>query len=143
MGEVHDLTHAVTLRTSIIGHGLTPNPSLIDWFLSQTGQVRGFRKAFFSGLPTVALASVIDRHVLQCNGLSGLYHLGVEPIDKLSLLQIVNQVYDAGLTVIQDDSLVIDRSLNSTKFRESTGYTPPDWRELVTQMHEDYLKLKK
>ncbi|MCF6282040.1 MAG: SDR family oxidoreductase [Candidatus Polarisedimenticolaceae bacterium] len=142
MGEVRDRECAVTLRTSIIGHGLTPNPSLIDWFLSQNGQVRGFNKAIFSGLPTIELANVIDRYVLQCSELSGLYHVSVEPIDKLRLLQIVNQVYDAGLVINQDDSLVIDRSLNSTKFRESTGYTPPDWEALVLQMHKDQLNFK-
>jgi len=142
MGEVRDRGHAVTLRTSIIGHGLTPNPSLIDWFLSQRGEVRGFSKAIFSGLPTIELANVIERYVLQCSELSGLYHVSVEPIDKLRLLQIVNQVYDAGLVINQDDSLVIDRSLNSTKFRESTGYIPPAWEELVSQMHEDHLNFK-
>ncbi len=142
MGEVRDRDCAVTLRTSIIGHGLTPNPSLIDWFLSQRGEVRGFSKAIFSGLPTIELANVIERHVLQCSELSGLYHVSVEPIDKLRLLQIVNQVYDAGLKINLDGSLVIDRSLNSTKFRESTGYTPPNWEALVLQMHQDHLNFK-
>lgn len=142
MGEVCDRDCAVTLRTSIIGHGLTPNSSLIDWFLSQIGEVRGFSKAIFSGLPTIELANVIERHVLQSSGMSGLYHVSVEPIDKLRLLQIVNQVYDAGLKINLDDSLVIDRSLNSTKFRESTGYTPPDWETLVLQMHQDHLNFK-
>ena len=35
IGELHDVSHAITLRTSIIGHELQSAESLIDWFLSQ------------------------------------------------------------------------------------------------------------
>ncbi len=142
MGEVCDRMHVVTLRTSIIGHGMVPNLSLIDWFLLQTGRVNGFNRAIFSGLPTIELAAVIERYVLRQSELSGLYHVSVEPIDKYSLLKIVNQIYDANLTIVKDDSLVVDRSLNSSRFREATGYNPPDWSALVMQMHEDYIKFK-
>lgn len=51
LGEV-DYPHAITLRTSIIGHELAGNRSLINWFLSAEGQVKGFEKAIYSGFPT-------------------------------------------------------------------------------------------
>jgi dTDP-4-dehydrorhamnose reductase len=35
---------------------------------------------------------------------------------------------------------VMDRSLNSTKFREETGFVPPSWDELVAFMYTDYRK---
>ena len=35
-----------------------------------------------------------------------------------------------------DDKLVIDRSLDSTRFRQLTGYEPPAWTHLVQSMHE-------
>jgi dTDP-4-dehydrorhamnose reductase len=54
LGEV-DYPHAVTLRTSIIGHELNRSVSLIDWFLVQEGRVRGFTKAIYSGFPTVEI----------------------------------------------------------------------------------------
>ena len=44
IGELHDLSHAVTLRTSIIGHELNSHFSLVDWFLSQTDVVKGYKK---------------------------------------------------------------------------------------------------
>ena len=43
LGEVQG-PNAVTLRTSIIGHELEGNRSLINWFLSQEGHVRGFTR---------------------------------------------------------------------------------------------------
>ena len=45
-----DYPHAVTLRTSIIGHELDSAHGLIGWFLAQEGPVRGYRRAIFSGL---------------------------------------------------------------------------------------------
>jgi dTDP-4-dehydrorhamnose reductase len=74
MGEV-DYPHAITLRTSLIGHELHGARSLINWFLAQEGSVRGFTKAIFSGLPTVEIARVIEAHVLPNPELHGLYHL--------------------------------------------------------------------
>ncbi|HEU4636653.1 MAG TPA: SDR family oxidoreductase, partial [Edaphobacter sp.] len=47
LGEV-DYPHAVTLRTSIIGHELDGTQSLLGWFLSQHGEVKGFAQAIFS-----------------------------------------------------------------------------------------------
>jgi dTDP-4-dehydrorhamnose reductase len=37
--------------------------------------------------------------------------------------------------IVPDDRLVIDRSLDSTRFRQITGYAPPAWPELVRAMH--------
>jgi dTDP-4-dehydrorhamnose reductase len=31
--------------------------------------------------------------------------------------------------------VVIDRSLDSARFRAATGYASPDWPELVARMH--------
>ena len=135
IGELHDLPSAVTLRTSIIGHELGSSASLVDWFLSQQGQVKGFTKAVFSGLPTVELARVILEHVIPDASLHGLYHVSVAPIDKYTLLKEVADVYGKDIEIVPDDQLVIDRSLDSSKFRETVGYVPPSWRELIEFMH--------
>ena len=78
LGEVNYSNH-VTLRTSIIGHELKSSVSLVDWFLSQEGTVRGFSKAIFSGLPTAYVAKVLQEYVLTNPSLSGLYQLSVDP----------------------------------------------------------------
>ena len=136
IGEVVDSASAITLRTSIIGHELNSKVSLIDWFLDQQGSVKGFRKAIFSGLPTVELARVIRDFVLPKPELSGLYHVSVEPIDKYSLLKLVASAYGKDIEILEDSALEIDRSLDSSKFRSATGYQPPAWERLVEVMRD-------
>lgn len=138
LGEVDYGPH-LTLRTSIIGHEMQSAVSLVDWFLNQSGPIKGFQKAVFSGLPTVFVAEFLKDFILG-KKISGLYHLSVEPIDKCSLLQLVKQMYNLPVNIIPDDKLVIDRSLNSHKLRELTGFTPPSWPELVKKMRKEYLE---
>jgi len=135
LGEV-DYPHAITLRTSIIGHELSGAHSLVGWFLAQQGGVRGFRRAIFSGLPTVELARVIRDHVLAHPELHGVYHVSAEPINKFDLLTLIAKAYGKTIAITADDKLAIDRSLDSSRFRWATGYQPQPWPELVRRMHE-------
>ena len=34
------------------------------------------------------------------------------------------------------DELAIDRSLNSSLFKKSTGYTAPSWKQLIKKMKD-------
>jgi dTDP-4-dehydrorhamnose reductase len=135
IGELHDLPHAITLRTSIIGHELNGQTSLVDWFLHQEGTVKGFTKAIFSGLPTVELARVMLEYVLPQPKLQGLYHVSAAPIDKFGLLEKVKAVYEKDIEIVANDSLIIDRSLDSTRFQAASGYIPPTWDQLIHMMH--------
>lgn len=135
LGEV-DYPHAVTLRTSIIGHELRSAHGLIDWFLSQQAQVKGYTKAVFSGLPTCELARVVRDFVIPHASLRGVYHVAAEPISKHDLLQIVNREYGKNLQIETDDQVKINRSLDASRFREATGYVAPAWPDLIAQMHE-------
>jgi dTDP-4-dehydrorhamnose reductase len=135
LGEV-DYPHAVTLRTSIVGPELQSAHGLVGWFLSQSGRVKGFRKAIFSGLPTVELARVIRDYVLPRPQLRGVLHVSSAPISKYDLLRLVAQEYGSHTEIAPDETLVIDRSLDSRRFRDLTGYAPPDWPELVRSMRE-------
>lgn len=134
LGEVTSGS-AITLRTSIIGHELEGNRSLVGWFLSQAGPVKGFRRAIFSGLPTVELSRVVCDYVLPNPDLSGLFHVAAPPIDKFSLLELVAEAYGKSIEIVPDENFVIDRSLDASRFREATGYESPDWRELIRRMH--------
>lgn len=135
LGEV-DYPNAITLRTSIIGHELAGTQSLVGWFLSQRAKVMGFRRAIFSGLPTVELARLIRDHVIPHPELHGLYHVSASPINKFDLLSLVAQTYEKDIEIVPDEHLMIDRSLDSTRFHEATGYKSPDWPELVRRMRE-------
>ncbi len=134
LGEV-DYLHAVTLRTSIIGHELQSAHGLVGWFLSQQDRCKGYKKAIFSGLPTVAIAQIIRDVVIPRPDLSGVYHVAAKPISKYDLLRLVADVYGKSIEIEPDDQLVMDRSLNAERFRQATGYVTPDWPELIKLMH--------
>ena len=134
LGEVL-YPHAITLRTSTIGHELQSTYGLLDWFLSQQGRCKGYTRAVFSGLPTVIFAQVIRDVVIPHRELSGLYHVAAKPINKFDLLKMIADVYGKTIEIVPDDKLVIDRSLNADRFREATGYVAQEWDEMIKLMH--------
>lgn len=139
IGEVSDAPHALTIRTSMIGHELASHHSLVDWFLFQQTSVKGFTRAIFSGFPCVELAKIIRDILIPRDDLHGVYHVSAEPIDKYHLLKLVAEIYGKLINIAADDTFSIDRSLNSQRFRALTGYQPPNWPTLIKQMHADYL----
>ncbi len=134
LGEV-GYSHTVTLRTSIIGHELQSAHGLVDWFLSQQDKCKGYRRAIFSGLPTVELARLIRDVVIPRPELSGLYHVAAQPISKYDLLRLVADSYEKPIEITPDDAVAIDRSLDATRFQQATGYVAPSWPELIKLMH--------
>lgn len=133
IGEV-DYPHAVTLRTSIIGHELASHHGLVEWFLAQEGRVNGYTRVRFSGLPTVELSRIVRDFVLPREALRGVYHVASAPIAKYDLLKLVARVYKKKIEIVPDDSIAIDRTLVADRFREATGYTAPHWEDLVLMM---------
>jgi dTDP-4-dehydrorhamnose reductase len=139
LGEVRD-SHAISIRTSMIGHELHSAHGLLEWFLAQETKCTCFTRAIFSGLPTVELARIIRDVVLPRPDLSGVYHVASRPISKFDLLKLIAQVYDKAIELVPDDRVVIDRSLKADRFRAATGYQPPDWPDLIKTMHADHLR---
>jgi dTDP-4-dehydrorhamnose reductase len=134
LGEVF-YPHTVTLRTSTIGHELDSQYGLLNWFLSQEGRCKGYKRAVFSGLPTVIFAQIVRDIVIPRKELFGIYHVAAKPIAKYDLLKLIANVYGKSIDIIPDDKLVIDRSLNADKFKRVTGYSAPDWEEMIKLMH--------
>jgi len=137
LGEV-SYPGCVTVRTSIIGHGLVERAGLVDWFLSQGVKVRGYTKAIYSGFPTIELARIISDYILPNDSLSGIYHVSSEPISKYELLKMIADRYNKEIEIEPCDELVSDRSLDSSIFRSLTCYNPPSWPNLISNMHDDY-----
>jgi len=139
LGELAD-PHCVTIRSSIVGRELSRGTGLIDWFLSQRGgQVRGFRHALYTGLTTLAMAEVV-RLILEAHPqLSGVWQVSADPIDKCTLLELVDRVYGLGIRIEPDTDFHCDRRLDSSRFRQATGWTPPTWPAMIAAMHEDPL----
>jgi len=137
LGEVDYAPH-LTLRTSIIGHELDSNISLVDWFLSQEGTTTGFSKAIFSGLPTCVIARLLIEKILPNKNLTGIYQLSAEPIDKFTLLKLIANTYNKQIEVIDSNELQIDRSLNSERLCDALNLEISCWEELILEMHSDY-----
>lgn len=137
LGEV-TTEHCLTFRTSIIGRELNTAHSLVEWFLSNRGKkVKGFSKAIFSGFPTLVLSEIIADVIENHPRLNGLYHLSSAPINKFDLLELVNEAYQSDVEIERFEDFAIDRSLDSTKFREATGFRPAAWEEMVEKMAAD------
>lgn len=137
LGEV-DYDGHLTLRTSIIGHEIESNQSLINWFMSQTKPVNGFTKAIFSGFPTICIAEFLEKYVLRNSSLIGLYHLSSKPIDKYKLLDMVRRKYNLDILLRKFDEIEINRSLNSESLRNEVGFISDDWDIMIEKMYGEY-----
>jgi dTDP-4-dehydrorhamnose reductase len=141
-GEVGWGRH-LTLRTSIIGFEVHGGLGLVSWFLNQPrgSELRGFSRAIYSGLPTVTLARTVADLIRRQPELHGVWNVASEPIDKLDLLRRLNERLGVGHTLHPDASLVIDRSLDDSAFREATDSRRPGWDELIEQLAADFISL--
>lgn len=136
LGEV-DYPHAITLRTSIIGHELGKTQrGLVEWFLCQADTINGYKKAIFSGLPTVEMARIIRDYVIPNADLHGVYHVSSAPISKFDLLVLIAKIYGKKIKIVPDEQFCIDRSLDSKRFCHATGYQPGNWVDLLNEMHK-------
>jgi dTDP-4-dehydrorhamnose reductase len=138
LGEVRD-GNALTLRTSIIGRELRYHQSLLDWFLRQEGAktVPGYRRALWSGVTTIHLAQLVGRIIRDHPDLCGLFHVSSGTMSKHDLLQLLKRGYGLDLTVVPDETVVIDRSLDGRKLEAAIGYKSPPWEEMVEQLVTD------
>lgn len=134
LGEVHE-SHCLTLRTSIIGRELETRSGLIEWFLSQSGkQIKGFRKAIYSGFTTLELGRIIEKVLTEHPELSGLWQASSDRIDKYELLRSAKLAFDWKGEIAHDDTFICDRSLDSTRFRKAVGYLPPSWGNMLQEL---------
>jgi dTDP-4-dehydrorhamnose reductase len=139
LGEVTDQDHVFTLRTSIIGWQLGEPTGLVAWFAAHRNeQLKGYTKAVFSGLTTRALTEVVRDVVLTDATLSGLWHVSADPIDKHSLLTDLARHLGWNVALNPVDQPAIDRSLDSSRFRERTGWTPSSWDEMLERLAREW-----
>jgi len=136
LGEV-SYPHTVTLRTSIIGRELQAQYGLIEWFLARQGTIRGYCRASYTGFTTDELSRIIINHVIPQPNLSGVYHVSSETISKYELLMLVNEAFGRKIVIIPEEKFICDRSLDSTRFRQATGYKPPSWSKMISELAKD------
>lgn len=129
---------ALTIRSSIIGRELQSRSGLVEWFLSNRGgRVRGYRRAIYTGFTTLAMARIVRLVLENHRDLSGTVQVSSEPIDKYTLLREIAEAFGAPIEVEPEDETQIDRSLDSSAFRQLTGFEPPSWPDMVREMAND------
>jgi len=133
LGEVSG-PGCITIRTSMIGLELANNSSLVEWFLRQHGDVHGYTRSIWSGLTTAELARVIHHLIERHRDLDGVWHVSGQPISKYTLLADFAALLGRPSTVVPDDSVVIDRSLNSERFRAAVAYDAPAWGQMLREL---------
>ena len=133
LGELQQ-ENCLTIRTSSVGHELGAPKGLLGWFLSQSGQVKGFPNAIYSGLTSPELARVISRLVFGHPLAEGLYHVGGDPISKFELLHLFKDRFQHDVVISPDSTFECDRSFDSRRFRREFSYEPPTWRAMVKDL---------
>jgi len=138
LGEVQH-EGCLTIRTSMIGHQLSGQHGLVEWFLNQPdASVKGYKNAIFSGLTTNALAHVIKLVIFHHPNLEGLKQIASEPISKFDLLSTVKKIYDLKVNIEPDISFIVNRSLNGQNFAHETQIDIPNWTAMISQMYSDH-----
>ena len=133
-GEIKN-KYSCTLRTSFIGPETNSNKSLLNWFLYQKKEVNGFNNAFFSGLTSLELSRIIYKYfIIKNNFYNSIYNVGGFKISKYKLLKIIKKIYNKKINIKKYSNFKIDRSLNSSKFRNITGYKRIPWLKLIKNL---------
>jgi dTDP-4-dehydrorhamnose reductase len=136
-GELNE-PGALTVRTSIIGRELHTAYGLLEWVIANRGkEVNGWANAIFSGFPTLHLSRVIKDIIDKHPDLSGLYNVSAEPISKYTLLTLINNAMELNLSVKAVEEPHEDRSLDSTRFRQATGFNPMPWQPMIKELAAD------
>jgi dTDP-4-dehydrorhamnose reductase len=133
LGEVHG-PNCLTLRTSIIGRELSRHTGLLDWFINQTGRIKGFTRAIYTGFTTHEMSRIIEHMLIGYPKASGVYQVSSDPINKYELLLLFRDKFGHGIEIVPDDVFFCDRSLDSSRFRAEFSYTPPTWFEMIDEL---------
>jgi dTDP-4-dehydrorhamnose reductase len=136
-GEITE-GNCLTIRTSMIGREIASSHSLVEWFLASRGRkVNGFVNVIYSGFPTIVLAEILGDIIADHPELRGIYNVSSDPVSKFELLALINKHFDAQVDIAPDPSVVMDRSLDSSRFRSTTGFEPETWDAMIKKMAHD------
>jgi len=133
-GEVKNKFTA-TIRTSFIGPELNTKKSLLNWFLNEKKFVRGYSKAFFSGITSLELCKIIYNYFIKKNILQNkIINIGSRRISKFTLLTKIRKIFKKDINIVRYQNFIIDRSLDSKKFRKLTSYKVVKWDKMLLEL---------
>lgn len=130
--------NSLVLRTSIIGRELAYRDSLLEWFLSMNHKtVRGFTRAWWSGVTTIHLSGLVSDIIRTKPELAGLYQVSSGKTSKYDLLCLLREVYALDVEITPDAEFHCDRSLVGDRLRDAIGYVSPAWPDLIQELVND------
>ena len=132
LGEIMN-DRDLTIRTSIIGPEIkTDGTGLFHWFMSQSGSVKGYRQAFWSGVTTLELARFA--HAAIARGVVGLYQLTAPgKISKYDLLGLIARVWNLRDVSIEPvENAFSDKSMRCT--RTDVDWPVPTYEPMLVEL---------
>ena len=88
------------IRTSIIGHELASHVSLLDWFLSEEGEVSGYTDHYWNGVTTLQWAKLCDALMTSWDNTPTLNQFSSpEILSKYEILTIVKKIYNKDINI--------------------------------------------
>lgn len=132
LGELEDNKN-ITLRSSIVGPDINSKGiGLLNWFMQQKGEVRGYTCVMWTGQTTLQLAKTMEMAAkVKAYGLFNM--VPDQAISKFDLLKLFNKhMRNNAVSIIPTDKIAIDKSLKRTRF--SFDYQIPDYEQMVTEL---------
>lgn len=135
LGELR-YSHTLTIRSSFIGRELEGKSELLEWALSMRGQrVKGFERAWYSGVSTREMARVVGDIVENHPDLGGLVQLATErPVPKCDLLRMIDIAFELGFELEPDSAFETRPTLDGRKLRETMNLELPDWPAMLAEL---------
>ncbi len=134
------MSDSLVIRTSTVGHEIFFKNGLLEWFLSNKSNCKGYQNAFFNGLTTLELSKIIYKYFIKRSFFPKLLiNIGSYKISKYDLLCKLNRIYDMNIDIQKDVKFKIDRTLDVSKFLNLTDYKPKTWYRMLKE-NKNYIK---
>lgn len=133
LGEL-DNGKDVTFRMSIVGPDMNEKGiGLINWFMQQKGEVKGYKNAIWTGQTTLQLAKTIENAAIQ--QVHGLFNMVPEnKINKYDMLVLFNKYLRGNqIEINPEENFRIDKSLKRTNY-ELFSYRIPEYEQQIREL---------
>lgn len=130
-----EFSNTKVIRTSIIGHEDSTNVALLDWFLSQTGSVRGYTNHYWNGLTTLEWAKQCEKILADWDAFPALNQFGTEEhYSKYDILTIAREVYQKDIDI---EAFTTDTTVNKCLLSDTSV---PDLKTQLQQLRTFFEK---
>lgn len=131
----NEFTNTKIIRVSIIGHENISKLSLLEWFLSQEGETRGYTNHYWNGITTLQWAKISKGLIENWDNSPVLNQFGTEKnASKYDLLNIIKSIYQKDIKIIPfETALTVNKCMESDEVL-------PDIEIQLKELKEFYTK---